>query len=134
MPRNKSERNDLEDTLIIQEKDCSWSETCGKYHCPSQEIITIISNKFGSRLNFILFETEPHKSPCIGQRNSIICHEGHYKVATVFSRSICRATDSHFIPWMIRKSRLYFRNIIQTICLAHEDCEKGWFNWRLATY
>lgn len=32
----------------------------------------IIGDKFRSQLDFILFETDPHKSASVGQRNSII--------------------------------------------------------------
>lgn len=56
----------------------------GKYLYHSQEIIMIIGDKFRSQLDFILFETDPHKSASVGQRNSII-----------WQRSLGEALPSH---------------------------------------
>lgn len=83
----------------------------------------IIGDKFRSQLDFILFETDPHKSASVGQRNSIIWQRSLGEALPSHPDQYA-GTDSRFIPKMIRKSRPYFRNIIQLLCLTRRDCEK----------
>lgn len=75
------------------------------YHC--QEIIRIIGDKFRSQLDFILFETDPHKSASVGQRIQLSGSEASEKLYHLIQINT-PATDCRFYTENDKKIKALF--------------------------